>query len=93
MCLKATAQALTPDVVLQNMKDARVFPVFQHILTLSEQAKIRKACHQHAVDLDMDMSSDSTRISFLGMAERVRKVSLLSCKLWCFALTCCKALC
>ena len=81
MCLKATARALTKDVVPQNMKVTRLLPVFQRTLTLVEQAKIVEACHRAAVVLDMDMSSDCTKISFLGMAERVRKVSLLSCKL------------
>lgn len=59
-----------------------MLPVLPRALSQAEQAKVTEACNQAAVVLDIDMSSGYPVISFLGMAERVRKVSsVLFCRL------------
>lgn len=55
-----------------------MLPVLPRALSQAEQAKVAEACNQAAVVLDIDMSSGYPVISFLGMAERVRKVSSVS---------------
>ena len=51
--------------------------VFPRALSQAEQAKVVEACRQAAVLGDMDVLPDSTSISLMGVAERVRKVSSL----------------
>lgn len=50
-------------------------PLLQRALSQAKEAKVLEACRQAAVLVDMDMLPDSTGISVMGMAGRVRKVS------------------
>ena len=52
-----------------------MLPVFPRALSQAEQAKATEACNQAAVVLDIDISLGYPTISFVGMPERVRKVS------------------
>lgn len=52
-----------------------MLPLYSRALSQAEQAQVTEACNQAAVDVDIDTASGYRRISFLGMAERVRKVS------------------
>ena len=69
-------------MVLQTLKETRVLPVFLRDLSQAEQAKVAEACKQANVVLDIDMSLGYPTISFLGIVDRVCKVtSFLICRL------------
>lgn len=63
-------------MILQSLKETRILPIVQRVLSLAEEGKILEACSQ-AVLVDMDMLSGSTSITVTGLAERVHKVSPL----------------